>query len=407
MSLPFFLAKRIHFAKGDDTQRVSPPAIRIAIAGIAIGVAVMLITVAIVVGFKQEVRQKVVDFGGHMQMQAFVANSTYELPPICIDDSMRQQIAALPYVTDVAPMVTKPAVLKTDSDFMSVVVKGIEDDALDERGLVLSQTIASKLRLEVGDAVAAFFVQTDMDADPFALGTENTKVKMRRLTVDSIYESHFSEIDQQMVIGHASLLQQVSGWDNDMYSAVQLTLEDFDHLDEACYEANASRLWDRQGTPLFAQTVLELNPQVFSWLELLDTNVWVILTLIAAVAAFTMISGLLIIILERTQMIGILKAQGLDNGRLRRLFLWVALFLTGKGMLWGNLLGLGLCWAQSQWHIVALDPATYYLEWVPIYLSWPMILLVNVGTILITLLVLLGPSALVARIEPTKAITSE
>lgn len=407
MSLPFFLAKRIHFAKGDDTQRVSPPAIRIAIAGIAIGVAVMLITVAIVVGFKQEVRQKVVDFGGHMQMQAFVANSTYELPPICIDDSMHQQIAALPYVTDVAPMVTKPAVLKTDSDFMSVVVKGIEDDALDERGLVLSQTIASKLRLEVGDAVAAFFVQTDMDADPFALGTENTKVKMRRLTVDSIYESHFSEIDQQMVIGHASLLQQVSGWDNDMYSAVQLTLEDFDHLDEACYEANASRLWDRQGTPLFAQTVLELNPQVFSWLELLDTNVWVILTLIAAVAAFTMISGLLIIILERTQMIGILKAQGLDNGRLRRLFLWVALFLTGKGMLWGNLLGLGLGWAQSQWHIVALDPATYYLEWVPIYLSWPMILLVNVGTILITLLVLLGPSALVARIEPTKAIASE
>lgn len=402
MSLPFFLAKRIHFAKGDDTQRVSPPAIRIAIAGIAIGVAVMLITVAIVVGFKQEVRQKVVNFGGHMQMQAFVANSTYELPPICIDDSIHQQIAALPYVTDVAPMVTKPAVLKTDSDFMSVVVKGIEDNALDERGLVLSQTIASKLRLEVGDAVATFFVQTDMDADPFALGAENSKVKMRRLTVDSIYESHFSEIDQQMVIGHASLLQQVSGWDNDMYSAVQLTLDDFDHLDKACYEANASRLWDRQGTPLFAQTVLELNPQVFSWLELLDTNVWVILTLIAAVAAFTMISGLLIIILERTQMIGILKAQGLDNGRLRRLFLWVALFLTGKGMLWGNLLGLGLCCAQRNWHIVALDPATYYLEWVPIHLSWPMILLVNTGTILITLLVLLGPSALVARIEPSR-----
>ena len=407
MSLPFFLAKRIHFAKGDDTQRVSPPAIRIAIAGIAIGVAVMLITVAIVVGFKQEVRQKVVDFGGHMQMQAFVANSTYELPPICIDDSMRQQIAALPYVTDVAPMVTKPAVLKTDSDFMSVVVKGIDDDGLDERGLILSRTIARKLRLQVGDAVAAFFVQADMEADPFALGAENTKVKMRRLTVDSIYESHFSEIDQQMVIGHASLLQQVSGWNDDMYSAVQLMLDDYDHLDEACYEANASRLWDRQGTPLFAQTVLELNPQVFAWLELLDTNVWVILTLIAAVAAFTMISGLLIIILERTQMIGILKAQGLDNGRLRRLFLWVALFLTGKGMLWGNLLGLGLCWAQRHWHFVALDPATYYLEWVPIHLSWPMVLLVNVGTILITLLVLLGPSALVARIEPTKAIASE
>lgn len=407
MSLAYFIAKRIHFSKGDDTQRVSPPAIRIAIAGIAIGVAVMLVTVAIVVGFKQEVRQKVIDFSGHIQLQAFVSNSTFELPPVCIDDSMSQVIESLPYVSTVAPFVTKPAMLKTDEDFLSVIIKGTRDGDIDLRGVALSRTIADQLQLGVGDEVTAFFVQSDMEGDPFALGAENTKVKMRRLTVDSIFESHFSEIDRQMILGNVELLQQVSGWDEDMYSAVALKISDFGLLDEACYQANTSRLIDREGVPLFAQSIEQLNPQVFSWLALLDTNVWVILILIAVVAAFTMISGLLIIILERTQMIGILKAQGLDNDRLRHVFLWVALFLTGKGMLWGNVIGLGLCLAQSHWHLFALDPATYYLEWVPIHLSWPMIILINVGTILITLLVLLAPSALVTKISPTKAIQSE
>lgn len=407
MSLAYFIAKRIHFSKGDDTQRVSPPAIRIAIAGIAIGVAVMLVTVAIVVGFKQEVRQKVIDFSGHIQLQAFVSNSTFELPPICIDDSMYQVICDLPLVTRAEPFVTKPAMLKTDQDFLSVVIKGTRDGDIDLRGVALSRTIADQLQLGVGDEVTAFFVQSDMDGDPFALGAENTKVKMRRLTVDSIFESHFSEIDRQMILGNVELLQQASGWDEDMYSAVQLNISDFDLLADACYEANTSRLIDREGVPIFAQSIEQLNPQVFSWLALLDTNVWVILILIAVVAAFTMISGLLIIILERTQMIGILKAQGLDNDRLRRVFLWVALFLTGKGMLWGNVIGLGLCLAQQYWHLFALDPTTYYLEWVPIHLSWSMVILINVGTIIITLLVLLAPSALVSKISPTKAIQSE
>lgn len=407
MSIAWFLAKRIHFAKGDDTQRVSPPAIRIAIAGIAIGVAVMLVTVAIVVGFKQEIRQKVINFNGHIQLQAFVSNSTYELPPIAITDSVLDVLDSQPYIDSIEPFVTKPAVLKTDSDFLSIVVKGALTDTIGPRDLVLSRTIANKLKLDVGDDVSAFFVQSDLEGDPFALGAENTKVKIRKLTVTGIYETHFSEMDQQMVMGNVELLQQVSGWDEDMFSAVSLTLTDFDLLDDACYDLNAQQLYDANNVPLYAQTIEQLNPQVFSWLELLDTNVWVILILIAVVAAFTMISGLLIIILERTQMIGILKAQGLDNRRLRSVFLWVALFLTAQGMLWGNLFGLGLCFIQQRWHLIALDPANYYLEWVPIHLSWPMVLLVNIGTLIITLLVLIAPSALVAKISPTRAIQSE
>ena len=273
--------------------------------------------------------------------------------------------------------------------------------------MALSKTIADKLKLKVGDQATFYFVQTDKDADPFALGAENTKVKVRKLNVRDIYETHFSEIDNQMVIGSMALLQQVSGWDDDMYSAVSLTLKDIDQMNDACWIVNQLNLVDRQGVQVYVQTAEELNPTVFAWLALLDTNVWVILILIAVVAAFTMISGLLIIILERTQMIGILKAQGMDNRTLRKVFLWVALFLTGKGMLWGNLIGLAFCFVQWKWHIIRLDPSNYYLEWVPIHLPLPMFILINVGTIIITLLVLIGPSALVARIAPTKAIQSE
>ena len=442
MSIAYFLAKRIHFSKGDDSQRVSPPAIRIAISGVAIGVAVMLITVAIVVGFKEEVRQKVIDFSGHLQMQAFVSNSTYELPPVCVSDTMLSFVKRVAEVEHVERFVTKPAVIKTDDDFLSVVVKGTEEGSKGLRGLkgsrgarglkgsegsensensedseeesewserevALSKTIADKLKLKVGDQATFYFVQADKDADPFALGAENTKVKVRKLTVRDIFETHFSEIDQQMVLGSMALLQQVSGWDDDMYSAVSLTLKDFDQMDDAAWLINQLNLVDRQGVQVYVQTIEELNPTVFAWLALLDTNVWVILILIAVVAAFTMISGLLIIILERTQMIGILKAQGMDNRTLRKVFLWVALFLTGKGILWGNLIGLAFCLVQWKWHIISLDPANYYLEWVPIHLTLPMFILINVGTIIITLLVLIGPSALVARIAPTKAIQSE
>ena len=424
MSIAYFLAKRIHFSKGDDSQRVSPPAIRIAISGVAIGVAVMLITVAIVVGFKEEVRQKVIDFSGHLQMQAFVSNSTYELPPVCVSDTMLSFVKRVAEVEHVERFVTKPAVIKTDDDFLSVVVKGTEgtpsvplhrgktsdeenEEEWSEREVALSKTIADKLKLKVGDQATFYFVQADKDADPFALGAENTKVKVRKLTVRDIFETHFSEIDQQMVLGSMALLQQVSGWDDDMYSAVSLTLKDFDQMDDAAWLINQLNLVDRQGVQVYVQTIEELNPTVFAWLALLDTNVWVILILIAVVAAFTMISGLLIIILERTQMIGILKAQGMDNRTLRKVFLWVALFLTGKGILWGNLIGLAFCLVQWKWHIISLDPANYYLEWVPIHLTLPMFILINVGTIIITLLVLIGPSALVARIAPTKAIQSE
>ena len=433
MSLAFDIAKRIHFDQGVPTEggsayRVSRPAVKIAIAGIAIGVAVMLITVGIVVGFKEEIRQKVIGFGGHLQVQALVNNQTYELPPVCISDSLIDAIAGIDGVQRVETFITKPSIIKSETDFLSVVVKGVSkvkreklkvkssaadegdsEEELSDRDVILSRTIADKLQLKVGDDVPFYFVQTDREANPFALGAEDTKVKVRKLHVADIYQTHFSEIDQQMVYASQDFLQQVSGWDEDMVSGLAIDIDDFDRLEERYFTLADSLIGttDREGTPFYVQTVEQLNPAIFSWLDLLDTNVWVILILIAVVAAFTMISGLLIIILERTQMIGILKAQGLDNRRLRHVFLWIALFLTGQGMLWGNLLGLAACFAQWKWHLVALDPKNYYLEWVPIDLSLSTILLINLGTVIITLLVLLGPSALVARISPSKAMLSE
>ena len=423
MSIAYFLAKRIHFSKGDDSQRVSPPAIRIAISGVAIGVAVMLITVAIVVGFKEEVRQKVIDFSGHLQMQAFVSNSTYELPPVCVSDTMLSFVKRVAEVEHVERFVTKPAVIKTDDDFLSVVVKGTDQEGLrevlksskgskgeeewSEREVALSKTIADKLKLKVGDQATFYFVQADKDADPFALGAENTKVKVRKLTVRDIFETHFSEIDQQMVLGSMALLQQVSGWDDDMYSAVSLTLKDFDQMDDAAWLINQLNLVDRQGVQVYVQTIEELNPTVFAWLALLDTNVWVILILIAVVAAFTMISGLLIIILERTNMIGVLKALGSRNKAIRHTFLWFAVFIIGKGMLWGNILGVGVTLLQKFTGLIKLDPATYYVDTVPVEINLPMLLLINVCTLIVSVFVLIAPSYLISHIHPAKSMRYE
>lgn len=408
MSFAYFIAKRIHFSKGDDSQRVSPPAIRIAVAGIAIGVIVMIISVAIVVGFKQEIRQKVIDFGGHLQILAMSDNKTYENPPICINDSLITAINTVDGIAEIEPFITKPAVLKTDDDFLSVVIKG-GDSLLGERDVIISRSIADKMKLKVDDTIRIYFIKSDQNANQFELGPENTSVKVRQLRVDSIYETHFEEYDKQMVFANLDMLQNVNGWDEDMVGGLEINIKDFSKLDDKYYDLimAVKDLHDRRGTPFYVQTIEQLNPQIFSWLDLLDTNVWVILILMAVVASFTMISGLLIIILERTRMIGIFKAMGCSNYTLRKVFIYIAFFLVGKGLVIGNIIGIALCLLQNYLHIIALDPTNYYLEYVPISINVWHIIAINIGTIIISLFVLIAPSSLVAHIEPTKAIQTE
>lgn len=406
MSFAYFLAKRIDLSKGDDTKRVSPPAIRIAIAGIAIGLAVMLLTVAIVIGFKQEIRNKIADFGGHLQVLAIANNRTYEKQPICCNDSLLNAIKQLEGVKKALPFITKPAVLKSDSDFLSIVVKG-QDLCLDnENGIAISETIARKMKLKLGDRVRLYFVQS---GDAFTFGSETSAIKSRTVVVDSLYQTHFNEYDSQIVLAPSALLQTVSEWDEDMASGIEVTLQNLDLLENAYLDLSetVSQTQDRKGTQLYVQTIRQLNPQIFAWLDLLDTNVWVIITLMLVVATFTMISGLLIIILERTPMIGILKAMGCNNKQLQTAFLFVAMRLTARGLFWGNLIGLGLCWIQATWHIIPLDPENYYLEWVPVSIDCWHILVLNIATLFITLLILIVPSAFVAHIAPSKAIQTE
>lgn len=410
-SLAFQIAKKIHFAQGvstegGDARRVSRPAVRIAIAGVAIGVAVMLLSVAVVVGFKREVSQKAVGFGGHLTVQSLDPSQTYEVKPICVDDSLLQLIEGIGGVERIRLDITRPAIIKTDSDFYSVIVKGVADEAL-QSGVALSAPIARKLGLTQGDRLRLFFIQ--QPENTLALGAQDASIRIRTLGVDSIFQTHLSEVDDHFILCSLDLLRQVSDWDEDMVSGVEVTLDDMGRLEEAKYALMEALDWkqDRRGTAYYVRTIEEQNPQLFSWLALLDTNVWVILILIAVVAAFTTISGLMIIILERTSMIGTLKALGMPDAQLRLVFLWVAFFVVGKGLLLGNMIGLFCCWIQWRWHVLRLDPDNYYLEWAPIYINLWQVLAVSLGTVVITLLVLLGPSALVAKINPVKAISSE
>lgn len=396
MGFAYHIAKRIQLT-GNAT--------RIAIAGIAIGLCVMLLTVAIVVGFKQEIRQKLSDFGGHMQVLALTGNHSYERPAICVDDSLLAEIRNCPEVESAQPFITKPAILKTADEFLCVVVRS-SGDTLAERSIILSETIARKLQLGTDDQAKLYFVKSD---DPLSMETQEASVKVRTVSVAGTYQTHFNEYDSQIILAPTELLQSVSGWDEDMFSGISIKLKDFDYI-QAGAETLTDRIayrQDRQGTALYIETVEQQNPQIFAWLDLLDTNVWVILGLMVAVAAFTMISGLLIIILERTHTIGILKAMGSSNGQLRKTFLLLAMRLTGKGLLWGNLVGLGLCFVQSTWHPITLDADSYYLEWVPISIRLWHILAINAGTLIITYLVLILPSAAISHISPAKVLQSE
>lgn len=414
MNWELFIAKRIHFGQGQN-KNVSPPAIRIAIAGVALGLAVMILSVAIVIGFKQEIREKVIGFGSHIQITAFDSNTTYETPPIQYNDSIRLRIARFPEIRRIAPFITKPAVIKTDNDFMGGVLKGTTpdfdwsffdryltagqlpafNDSVASNQILISKTIADKMRLQTGDAVFAYFIKD--------------KVRARKFTVSGIYHTGFSEYDQMFILGDARQLQRLNNWNPDQYSGIEILLHDFDALEQTTFDLYADLLdySDEYGTYYYPQSIRQISPTFFGWLDLLDFNVWIILILMSAVAGFTMISGLLIIILERVRMIGILKAEGASNRSIRKIFLYVSAFLVGKGLLWGNLVGILLCLIQKYFKVITLDPGTYYVSYVPIELNIFHIILLNVGCLSVSLLMLVGPSYLVSLIRPAKSIKFE
>ena len=415
MNLPFFLAKRI-YTNNADKKRVDRPAIRIAIAGVAVGLCVMLVSVSVVFGFKHTIRNKVVGFGSHIQVANFMTLQASEQYPIQMGDSMLKVLRAIPGVKHVQRFAVKQGILKTDKDFLGVAFKGIAadydttfihqnlvagaiphfSDTVGKQQMMVSQAIADQLNLKLGDKVFAYFI-------------DNTGVKARRFTIAAIYQTNLSQFDKVTCFIDLYTAVKLNAWETDQASGAELTVNDFNLLNQTAERVveKVNRTIDSYGETYSSQTIQEMNPQIFSWLDLLDLNVWIILGLMLAVAGVTMISGLLIIILERTAMIGILKAIGARNTTIRRTFLWFAVFTIGKGMLIGNLIGLGLIVLQHYTGLVKLNPATYYVSTVPVEFNLFVWLLLNVATLVISVFVLIAPSYLVSKINPAASMRYE
>lgn len=415
MNLPLFIARRIYTSDG-QRREVSLPAIRIATAGVAIGLAVMLITVSVVFGFKHTIRDKVIGFGSHISIQSFMAQQTASPVPICISDTLMRQLKALPEVRHVQQYTMTQGILKTDDDFLGVAFKGIgrdydvsflsqhivegelprfSDDKTNYQ-LLVSRMMADKLSLHVGDRVYAYFV-------------DNDDVRARKFTIKGIYQTNMTQFDQTLCFTDYRIPIRLNGWEQDQCSGAEVLVKDFDQLDETAQQVMrlVNHDSDRYGETFTSQTIHEAYPQIFSWLELLDINVWIILVLMVCVAGFTMVSGLLIIILERTQMIGLLKALGARNATIRHTFLWFAAFIISQGLLLGDVLGIGLIVLQQQTGFIRLDPANYYVDTAPMELNMPVMVALNVATLLISIFVLIAPSFLISHIHPAKAMHFE
>ena len=414
MSLSLFIARRI-YRESDGGKQVSRPAVLIAMAGIAIGLAVMIIAVAVVIGFKSEVRNKVIGFGSHIQIANLDAVNSYETHPIAVGDSMMTSLSGYPQVSHVQRYSTKPGMIKTDDAFQGMVLKGVGpefdpsfmqeylvegeipafSDSASSNQVLISKALATKMKLKLGDKIYTYYIQDD--------------VRARRLTIAGIYQTNFSEYDNLFLLTDLSLVNRLNGWQPEQVTGVELQLKDYDKLEDTTYEIaidTDNRKDEYEGT-YYVRSIEQLNPQIFAWLDLLDLNVWVILFLMIGVAGFTMISGLLIIIIERTNMIGILKALGATNFTIRKTFLWFAVFLIGKGMLWGNVIGLAFCILQSRFGIFKLDPETYYVDTVPVSFNIILFLLINIGTLLAAVLMLIGPSYLITKINPANSMRYE
>ncbi|MBR5729374.1 MAG: ABC transporter permease [Prevotella sp.] len=415
MNFPLFIARRI-YNNQDAKHKVSRPAILIAILGVAIGLAVMIVSVCVILGFKHTIRDKVIGFGSHITVGEYSTVYGGDQHPIVINDSLLNVFSGIQGVEHVQRYTMAQGILKTDSDFMGVMFKGIGEDydttfihkcllegvlpqfrsKESKQQILVSKTMADKLNLHAGDRIFAYF-----------LGDND--IRTRRFTITGIYQSNLKKFDEALCFTDFHTAQKLNGYESDMATGAEIMVKDFSKLELVDNEFidKVNRKQDRQGNTYASITIKENYSQIFSWLDLLDLNVWIILVLMISVAGFTMISGLLIIILERANMIGVLKALGARNKTIRHTFLWFAVFIIGQGMLWGNILGIGIVLLQKFTGIVKLDPATYYVATAPVELNIPLIILINVCTLIISVFVLIAPSYLISRIHPAKSMRYE
>ncbi|MBQ7690463.1 MAG: ABC transporter permease [Muribaculaceae bacterium] len=414
MRYEFFIAQRMKLGEASKRGSLS---LSIALAGIVLAVVVMIVSITVMTGFRDEITTKIYSLDPHIKISNAVLgiddnyatiNAQEALTSIRGDSALCNRLASIALIAD------KPAILKTDTDFKGIQFRGVDagfdwsylqahlvagrvpaDTAQNE--IVMSKIVADQLRLHVGDKVLTYFI--------------DEKVKVRNVLIVGVYNTNFDTFDGTLLMGNIALIQRINGWGCDTGNFIGVNLRDLDHLHDDAYRTYstlARGTCDRHTNTLFYVThTRENNMAFFAWLDMLDMNVVIILVLMMVVSAFTLISALLMIVLERIRMIGLLKALGATNRSVRRVFILLTQKLVLKALVLGNLLGLGLALAQKWLHIVRLDPDAYYMPYVPVSIDWLALLMLNVGIVVISYLTLIGPSLIISTIKPTSTMRFE
>ena len=408
MNYELFIAKRIIAAKRSKNS-VSSPIIKISILAIAIGVIVMLFSVATGVGLQKKIKEKISGFNGDIQISNYDANnSKVTVTPVSKNQDFYPDFPNIPNVKKVQVFATKAGIIRTPNEFEGIVLKGVDhnydwtflngylvDGNIPDintkvsQEVLISEKTANRLHLKVSDTFHMFFVKDNPNKAP----------NSRKFLISGIYNSGFEEFDESYIIGDIRHIQKINKWEEDKVGGFEVFIHDFDDLKETGFQ-----VYSDIDSSLNAYTIAEKFPAIFEWLRLFDTNIAVIISIMILIAGINMITALLVLILERTQMIGILKALGNNNWSIRKIFLYNASYLIGRGLLWGNIIGIGLLLIQKYFGVISLNPETYYVSQAPVYLSIKHIALINLGTLILCLLMLIIPSLIVSKISPVKAI---
>ncbi len=408
MNLEYFIAKRLITAR-DHKSSISAPIIKIAIAAIAIGMIMMIISVATGIGLQQKIRQKVAAFNGHIIITNYDENqSQLSLTPISTHQDFYPKFKNVEGINHVQAVATKSGIIRTETAFEGIIFKGVGkeyrwnnlqeylvsgklpnlNNQLNDEVLI-SEFLANRLNLKVGDKFNTFFMKEDTNQNP----------NLRVFRITGIFNSGFQEFDSTYIIGDIRHIQRINKWESDQVGAFEVFVDDFNSIQEKGQE-----VYEKTGSTLDTQTIVEKYYYIFEWLKLFDFNIIVILVIMIAVATINMVVALLVLILERTQMIGILKSMGANNWTVRKIFLYNAFYLISKGLFWGNLIGVGMLLIQQNFGVIKLNPENYYVNEAPVFIDFGTIFLLNIGTVLICLLILLIPSYIITKISPIKAI---
>ena len=414
MNLEYFIAKRLITAKSHKSS-ISGPIIKIAVSAIAIGIIMMIVSVATGIGLQNEIRNKISAFNGHIIVSSYDSNQSEEtLAPISTKQEFYPKFTAVPEVTHIQAIATKTGIIRTENTFEGIILKGVGKDydwksvegyilqgklpAVNSNlnnEIIISNFLANRLNLKLGDRFITFFLKNEVNKFP----------NRRNFEIVGIFDSGFQEFDANYIIGDIRHIQRMNKWNADQVGAFEVFVNDFEKIEELggkVYKSTFNAI--DQTKPLDSKTIVEKYYFIFEWLKMFDINIQIILIVMIFVATINMVVALLVLILERTQMIGILKALGGNNWSIRKIFLYNALYLIGKGLLWGNVIGVGLLLLQKHFGIVKLNPENYYVNQAPVDISIANILLLNLLTVVICFLILLIPSVIITKISPIKAI---